>query len=197
MQQVLKSSVRSGTPQGYTLPQGGTVAHQDGGTFKGAIVNKDEIRFWSKVNKDGPIPAHVPYLGKCWEWKAATFRNGYALFSVQGKSVKGHRWIYEQTICNIPTGNECCHKCDNRKCVRPDHLFHGTRSDNMLDCVSKGRWRNQEIGKTHCNRGHELTGNNLRLRTYPKDPSKGIERSCRACAAYRMRVKRANAKAGK
>ena len=120
-------------------------------------------KFWPNVNKSGPIPAHVPEIGPCWEWTASTFKNGYGLFSISGNPSKVHRWVYSVANGPIPEGFEICHKCDNRKCVRPSHLFIGTRSDNMRDCVAKGRWSNGNHKKTHCPSGHPYSGDNLRI----------------------------------
>jgi len=88
-------------------------------------------RFWEKVskNEDG-----------CWEWIAGKNGTmGYGSFSFEGRQYQAHRWIYEQLNGKQAVGIEVCHHCDNPKCVRPDHLFVGTKSDNMLDCASKGR----------------------------------------------------------
>lgn len=86
-------------------------------------------RFWSKVNKtDG-----------CWEWTASLDTSGYGLFRYKGILNKAHRFCYENFVGPIPKGKLMCHKCDNPKCVRPDHLFIGTHQDNVDDRESKGR----------------------------------------------------------
>lgn len=77
------------------------------------------------------------------------------------------------------------HTCDNPRCVDLDHLFEGSNSDNIKDCVSKGR--NPEASKTHCKNGHEFTERNTYVRT-----SRGwTERMCRRCRADRQNLSRA------
>lgn len=97
----------------------------------------------------------VEYSDNCWLWKGPRQR-GYGYFFNGEKTVRAHRWSYE--YFKEPLNDLlCCHHCDNPSCVNPFHLFSGTQSDNMQDCVKKGRahWSD----KTHCIHGHALKDN--------------------------------------
>jgi hypothetical protein len=72
----------------------------------------------------------------CWNWKGATNGVGYGQFWNGNKNMQAHWFLLADKPKN---GMEACHRCDNRLCVRPSHIFIGTRSDNMADCVRKGR----------------------------------------------------------
>lgn len=92
-----------------------------------------EQRFWEKVNKRGPIPEHVPGLGRCWLWTAGINRiTGYGRFGRRhGEMVDAHRFSYELANRSIPAGLDVHHKCHLRHCVNPAHLEAVTRAENM------------------------------------------------------------------
>ena len=82
----------------------------------------------------------VPEAG-CWLYTGSVDGGGYGTVSTsRGKSpAKAHRVSYEHHHGPIPKGIEVCHRCDTPRCVNPQHLFLGTRQENMLDCSRKGR----------------------------------------------------------
>ena len=75
----------------------------------------------------------------CWEWIGNPRENGYCRTTYKRKNWYVHRLSYTAFVGEIPKGMDVCHKCDNRKCCNPNHLFVGTRKDNMEDCKNKGR----------------------------------------------------------
>ena len=117
---------------------------------KGRPPVDSKIRFWSMVNKDGPVPKQCPERGKCWEWTG--YFNRYCNIKVDGKQILVHRYSWLIHNGDVPAGLMVCHHCDNGKCVRPDHLFVGTGKQNMQDCKAKGRYKsNFGIGSNHIN----------------------------------------------
>lgn len=132
-----------------------------------------EERFWSMVRRvDG---------AGCWEWQGHVTPRGYGtfyLFEIGPKKLfLAHRVAFFFT--RGYHGNLVCHHCDNRRCVRPSHLFNGTHADNVRDCISKGRARYLPK-KTHCQRGHEFTPANTTH--HPGG------RACRTCARNNRRI---------
>lgn len=100
--------------------------------------------FWSKVRRGKP--------DDCWEWQGALTSSGYGNLSWHGQHVQAHRMAYMLSLGGVSpqTGFRqmgraktykrfVLHKCDNRKCCNPAHLFLGSMRTNQLDAYAKGR----------------------------------------------------------
>ena len=125
----------------------------------------------------------------CWNWLGSLNSNGYALIGYCGKTVLLHRLTYE--LCNGVFDKKLCvlHKCDNRKCINPDHLFLGTKSDNMIDCANKNRQYRQKVKNLYCKQGHMIAGHNA-IQSKSKDHSWTECRICRNETTKRYKLKR-------
>jgi hypothetical protein len=87
------------------------------------------------INKEAP--------NGCWEWLGSMNSTGYGVVSTpvsHGGKWKAHRYVWRRHHGRIPRSLDLLHKCHNKRCVNPDHLYLGTDSDNQLDEVRKGRW---------------------------------------------------------
>lgn len=146
-----------------------------------------DVRFWNKVDK----------TGDCWLWTGAT-KDGfpYGIICPPGGTGKGrppiraHRLSWEMAHGPIPRGMVVCHKCDQPRCVRPEHLFLGTQGDNVRDAAEKGRLSGWGA-KTHCVNGHPFSGHNL---SWSAD---GKKRLCKECgrdktARHKEKMRNAN-----
>lgn len=134
----------------------------------------EAVRFWAKVK--------IADNG-CWEWQAQINQDGYGMFARghQRGLVSAHRWAYGNTVGPVPQGLELDHLCRNRRCVNPLHLEPVTKADNQRRGLSPWGINSR---KTHCKRGHPLSGDNLIVH---RDGG----RQCYECKAEEQRRRRA------
>lgn len=102
---------------------------------KKLILSEKYIKsFWNKVDKNGN--------NGCWKWKGFKNKQGYGRMGIAASEcVNAHRVSWTIHNGEIPERCFVCHKCDNPECTNPDHLFIGTRQDNINDMMVKKRNR--------------------------------------------------------
>lgn len=135
-------------------------------------------RFCSRACADNrrgsPIERFERYALKtqtCWLWQGEVGSNGYGRIKVKGRNIGAHRFSYQEFVGDIPDDFVVHHVCRTRNCVNPAHLQATSQSFNVLvadrSLVTLPR-------RTHCKRGHEMIGSNVKL-------SKDGKRNCRTC----------------
>lgn len=129
----------------------------------------DEARFWSKVDKRGPLPARRPDLGPCWLWTASA-PAGYGQMRWNGTMRRTHRIAYELLVGPIAPGRHLDHLCMVTRCCNPDHLEPVTPEENTRRMLEA---RRLDV----CKRGHPRTPENV-----------GAGRSCLPCKRERRRL---------
>jgi hypothetical protein len=86
----------------------------------------------------------------CWEWTGHVQTNGYGQMQVEEAKIAVHRLAWMLFRGPIPIDTDVHHRCENRRCVNPDHL-------ELVDHYDHKREHHR---KTHCKRGHPFTPEN-------------------------------------
>ena len=151
--------------------------------MKNHLGHSAEERFWKYVQK----------TNSCWLWTGSLSPQGYGQFHLNGGPKLAHRIAYEWMVGPIPNGMDLDHVlangCTNRNCIKaisdefgPAHLEAVSRYENIIRGTAPTAINAR---KTHCIRGHELSGSNLINRTRKT-------RECKICKQLTRKDKKSN-----
>lgn len=127
----------------------------------------------------------------CWLWMGA-MSWGYGVVNIGRRTMRTHRLAKTLALGRpIPSNLDVCHRCDTRLCVNPDHLFIGTRTDNMRDCANKGRIRVPGLAGDDCPNSKLNSAQVLAIRADPRSNRAvarhyGVNRGTISCIRRRL-----------
>lgn len=140
-------------------------------------------RFWAKVN--------TGKVDECWDWTASRSKGKWDYGKLRGRHngpgliASQVAWMLENER-DIPIGMHVLHSCDRPRCCNPAHLSLGTLSENIRQCIERGRWFKPKApgrqNKTRCNHGHDMTGKGMWY------PAKKGGRRCATCSRERSKM---------
>lgn len=150
--------------------------------FGRSVIGKPVVRY-TKAGasiQERFLARIVPTLTGCWYWSGSKDADGYGWFSIKKRTISAHRASYEIFVGKIPDGLQLDHLCRTPACVNPVHLEPITGRENTLRGTG---FAALNARKTHCPRGHDLSGDNLYI-----TPSG--RRACRECRRAQLRASR-------
>ena len=123
----------------------------------------------------------------CWEWLGCKDVGGYGRVTLKKTNRLAHRCMYEHMNGEIPDGAHICHKCDNRSCINPEHLYLGTHQDNMKDRDAKGRG---VVPRGEHHHKAKLTWARVREIRSTEEPANALAKKFGVCKSTIERVRR-------
>ena len=112
----------------------------------GRLLNMTKLRSNNQITKDFLNKITINLDTGCWEWIAHKLPNGYGRLRLFNKNILAHRAMWFMMTGEIPT-KFVCHKCNNKSCINPSHLYLANNSKNLRDAYRDGLFPKNRKGK--------------------------------------------------
>ena len=141
--------------------------------------------------------AIYPNSDDCWNYAGSVNGEGYGNFSFNGKPILPHRWSYALFHGPIKEGELVLHKCDNPRCVNPNHLYLGTAKSNAEDREKRNGDYHSGIDWNRENRDKAMDYLVEHPEATTKETAEKFNRSTRSIRLYKKRLREQKAEGAK